>query len=64
MYAHDPDDLVRFFGGVRKAQIALNLRSRQSIYHWRRAGKVPEVRARRAEEISGGRLKFDRSKYQ
>jgi hypothetical protein len=65
MKAHDPQDVINFFGdgNVVKAQEALGLESRQSIYYWIRRGRVSERFARRAQELSNGRLKFDQRVY-
>lgn len=64
MQAHNPEHVVKFFGGVRKTQIAYGLDSRQTVYYWLKIGRLPELRAREAAELSRGRLKFDKTAYQ
>jgi hypothetical protein len=63
MKAHNPNDVVKFFGGVRKTQEAYGLRSRQSVYYWLKRGRMPELMARKGVELSRGKLKFDHSEY-
>lgn len=63
MQAHNPDDVVRYFGGARKTQAKFGLRSRQTVYYWLTRPQMPLSRAMQAEELSGGHLKFDKSVY-
>lgn len=63
MQAHNPNDVVRFFGGVVKTQAAFKLDSRQTVYYWMKRKRLPEVRARQAHDLSRGRLKFDQTAY-
>ena len=64
MQAHNPDDVIKFFGGVRKTQAAFGKKSRQNVYYWKKQGLMPELLARKAAEMSKGRLKFDPKPYE
>lgn len=63
MKAHDPEDVINYFGGVEATRKRFQLKSRYSIYYWGYQGKLPELRARQANELSGGDLVFDKSAY-
>ena len=64
LYAHRPADLVEHFGSGAAAARKLRLKSRAIVSYWRKRGRVPELRARQASEISGGVLKFDPAAYE
>lgn len=63
MQAHNPDHVIKFFGGVLKTQAAFGKKSRQNVYYWKQRGKMPELLARKASEMSKGKLKFDPRAY-
>ena len=44
------EEIVKAFGGVSQTARALGI-TRQTIYHWRRKGDVPEARRIQAEVI-------------
>lgn len=56
LYAHRPADLVEHFGSGAAAARKLRLKSRAIVSYWLKRGRVPELRARQASEISGGVL--------
>ncbi len=55
--------MIKCFGGVRETQAAFGKRSRQIVYYWKQQGRMPELLARKASEMSNGRLKFDPRAY-
>lgn len=61
--AHNPDDVIRYFGGVRETQAAFGKKSRAIVYYWKQRGLMPELLARKADEMSRGLLKFDPKAY-
>lgn len=42
------EEIIAAFGGVSQAARALGI-TRQTIYHWRRKGEIPEARRIQAE---------------
>jgi DNA-binding phage protein len=44
------EEIIAAFGGVSQAARALGV-TRQTIYHWRRKGDIPEARRIQAEVI-------------
>ena len=61
--AHIPEDVIEYFGGVPETQVALKKRSRQIVYYWKKRGRMPELLARQASDLSNGQLKFDPRVY-
>lgn len=64
LQAHNPEHVIQYFGGVVKTQAAFGKKSRQNVYYWRKRGRMPELLARKASEMSNGFLKFDPSEYE
>src|SRR5690606_27200667 len=64
LYAHRPADVVEHVGSGAAAARELRLKSRAIVSYWLKRGRVPELRARQASEVSGGVLKFDPSAYE
>lgn len=62
----DVNKAIDFFGSATEMARRLGLKSPSAVTNWRRRhnGRVPELYARRAAEISRGKLKFDRSAYE
>lgn len=58
------DDIKRHFGSVAKAQAALGIKAKQTIYDWKKRGKVPVGWQARIELRTGGALKADESQRQ
>lgn len=52
------DDLMRHFGSVEKARAALGLRSRQTLYNWRKSG-IPDGEQCRIQLLTEGVLQAD-----
>lgn len=44
------EEIIKSFGGVSQTARALGV-TRQTIYHWRRKGDIPEARKIQAEVI-------------
>lgn len=44
------EEIIKAFGGVSQTARALGI-TRQTIYHWRRKGDIPEARRIQAEVI-------------
>lgn len=64
LYAHRPSDVVEYFGSGAAAARELRLKSRAIVSYWLKRGRVPELRARQASEVSGGVLKFVPAAYE
>lgn len=64
-YAHRATDLIEYFGSGAAAARALKMKSRAIVSYWLSHGnRVPELRARQAHELTGGKLKFDPKAYE
>lgn len=58
------DEVIEHYGTATKAAAELGV-TPGAITNWRsrNKGKVPELWARRLQEITRGKLRFDRSEY-
>lgn len=57
------EQIKEHYGSVRKAQAALGLKSRQTLYNWRESG-VPHGEQCRIQLLTDGALKADESAVQ
>jgi len=54
------EDIVKYWGSVEKARVALGLKTRQTLYNWRDGG-VPDGQQARIQIRTRGKLRADES---